>query len=190
MTASVFHALPDLLADLEPRGVVHVGAHKGQEVPDYRAAGFERIVLIEPNPAMWRHLDRLDDVTVHRCACGPTGTATLHVTAASQRSSLLEPTDWNVTRTVDVPVRPLAELQGGCNVAVVDVQGCELDVLATADLPALELIVVEVSDTVRYRSAPTRDALEAFLTAAGWSMVAEFRGGHSTGIADTAWRRL
>jgi FkbM family methyltransferase len=38
------------------RGVIHLGAHQGQEVDQYLAHGYERIVLVEPNPDACRIL--------------------------------------------------------------------------------------------------------------------------------------
>lgn len=51
--AWTFGLLADALAELglRPRHVLHVGAHLGQEVPHYRAAGIKRIRLVEPTPA-------------------------------------------------------------------------------------------------------------------------------------------
>jgi FkbM family methyltransferase len=46
------------------RGAVHVGAHVGEEVPAYLSHGFERVVLIEPNPRPCLELRR-------RCASDP-----------------------------------------------------------------------------------------------------------------------
>lgn len=189
-TTEVFARLDELLAGVARRGVVHVGAHHGQEVPAYRAAGFERIVLVEPNPAHWAALASLgDDVVLHRCAAGPRGRATLHVTRYDTESSLLRPLQKRVCRTVDVDVVPLADLQAGCNVAVVDVQGGELDVLRTAALESLDAAIVECEVVPRYAGGARRDEIEAFFAAAdGWELAGVFE--HRTPeLHDIAWRR-
>jgi len=51
------HALPAGTREhARRRGVIHVGAHQGQEVDQYLAHGCEWIVLIEPNPDACRIL--------------------------------------------------------------------------------------------------------------------------------------
>lgn len=188
MPTDVFRQLSDVLADIDRTGVVHVGAHRGQEVAAYRAAGFRKIALIEPNPTLAADLARFGDrVTVHQCAAGPAGTATLHVTEWDERSSLLAPETYPVVGALDVEVVPLADLQDGCNVAVLDCQGSELDVLRTAELDALDLVIVEMSDAPRYVGAATRDEIAEFLTGQGWRHTGTY-GGHSAGIADETWR--
>lgn len=185
---AVFARLEDVLGDLPRAGVVHVGAHKGQEVPHYRRAGFDRIVCVEPNPKRARQLRRLG-VTVHQCAVSATpGPATLHLTRFDEQSSLLTPTKIQATGTIKVPCRPLAELQAGCNVAVVDVQGSELDVLRSADLVSLDLVIVETCGTIRYEGAASREAIHEFWAAAGWRHVGAWP--HRTPVlTDEVWAR-
>src|SRR5690606_38435456 len=52
--------LGPILADLgsRPIGVVHVGAHRGDEVAGYRQVGFEFITLVEPEPRLAERLRR------------------------------------------------------------------------------------------------------------------------------------
>lgn len=38
------------------RGVVHIGAHQGQELPLYEAFGFQRQVWVEPQPGVFERL--------------------------------------------------------------------------------------------------------------------------------------
>lgn len=188
MTTQVFRQLDELLDGISRTGVVHVGAHRGQEVPDYRAARFRRIVLVEANPALWSGLDRLGVTEVHCCACGHSNARLLKVTDWDERSSLLRPIDYTVTDVVAVPCRPLSELQDGCNVAVIDTQGTELEVLESADLDLLDAVIVEASADVRYHGASTADDIAAFFTARGWRHQGEYPGGHSVGICDSIWR--
>ncbi len=41
---------------IQPRGVIHIGAHDGDEVEMYVAMGFKRILLIEAHPAIYTRL--------------------------------------------------------------------------------------------------------------------------------------
>lgn len=187
MTTAVFGALDDVLAGVDRVGVVHVGANHGQEVPAYRAAGFDLVRAVEPNPACWPDLDALG-VEVLRCAAGPRGEGTLHVTSWDERASMLEPVAYDVSLTLTVDVWPLAMLQAGCNVAVLDCQGSELDVLRTADLDLLDVAIVEVDDRRRYHGAAVAAEVEAFMAAEGWERIGAY-GGHShPALVDVAWR--
>lgn len=188
MTTEVFHCLDEILPDIARTGVVHVGAHKGQEVGAYRAAGFRQITLVEPNPALTADLERFGDrVTIRQCAAGEAGRTQLNVTEWDERSSLLAPVDYPVSDRFEVDVVPLADLQVGCNVAVLDCQGSELDVLRTAALDELDVVIVEMSTDRRYHGAATRDEVAAFLTDQGWRHDGTY-GGHSAGITDETWR--
>lgn len=167
---AVFVNLDDALAGVERTGVVHVGAHRGQEVPAYRAAGFGRIVLIEPNPEHWDELRSLRGPIVEPVACGNPGFSTLHRTKWDEQSSLLRPQSIEVVDTVEVFVQPLSDFQDGVNVAVLDVQGSELEVLQTAHLDRLDALIVEQDANVRYDGAAAPDDVRAFLLDAGWTL--------------------
>lgn len=187
MTTDVFHHLTEVPA---PRtGVIHVGAHLGQEVVDYRRAGFGHVVVVEPNPVLAGGLRRSGADVVHECACGTSaGKATLYVTAWDERSSLLPPT-YSVDSQIVVDVVPLAELQHGCNWVAIDVQGSELDVLRSGRLDLLDAVIVETSEPVRYEGAATRSEVHDFLTESGYSLHGVYPGGHSEGIVDEIWTR-
>lgn len=186
VVTAVFGDLDRALAGIERRGVVHVGAHAGQEVGAYRAAGFARIVLIEPNPALWPRLPQGPGIVVHPYAAGSPGVATLHIPRHGTEASLLRPLHRKVVRTVRVQVRPLAEMQTACNVAVLDVQGGELDALRTADLTELDAVIVECSTKARYEGAATRDEICDFF--AGWTHVGAWEH-RVPGVTDEVWHR-
>lgn len=97
-----------------PRGVVHVGAHYGQEIETYLACGLDPIILVEANPAVFERLSRhvafwqdwmsvLKDryglmsppriIPVHAAAGDRRGHAALHVTEHDPQSSILQPLD-------------------------------------------------------------------------------------------------
>jgi FkbM family methyltransferase len=171
-------ALPGLMAQhgVQPRGVVHVGAHKGEEVSLYRRLGFARIVLVEPHPTLADELRQLAGVEVVQAACGAqTGTATLYVTEKTMQSSLLPPVRKTVQDRVTVPVRRLADITDHkVNVAVVDVQGAELDVVAGADLGRLDLVILEAHTRLRYEGQPTAQEVVDAMRGRGWRQVAEY----------------
>ena len=153
--AWTFHRLPAALADLDirVRHVVHVGANLGQEVPDYRAAGIEQITLVEPDPESALAIrETYPELSVLQIACGTAaGMGKLRrAEGASVWSTLATspmPHGMSVTDEADVDVVPLSECQGDADMAVIDTQGTELDVLHSADLSRLRLVVIETHDS-------------------------------------------
>lgn len=171
----------DPLADLldahgiERRGIVHVGAHLGQEVPVYQAAGFSPIVLVEPNPRLAAELRRMSGVTVFEAACAAhSGTRTLHITKHDKLSSLHKPVRRRaVVRKVEVHAVPLADLiDASVNVAIIDAQGAELEVVAGAPLDRLDVLVIETFVQPKAGGAPGHAETVAMMRLLGWRLVA------------------
>ena len=193
MTTEVFRRLDEALGDVPRVGVVHVGAHRGEEVPDYQRAGFESITLVEPNPDLQSHLVQLAQVTfgvtVHFCAAGQEGRAVLHRTTWSERASLLTPRDYDTVDVVTVEVQPLSELQKGCNVAVLDCQGSELDVLRTGTLYEFDALIVECDNRRRYDGAAVAAEIDDFLVNQGWHATGAYGGHSSPHLRDVVWKR-
>lgn len=182
--------LPGLLAarGIEPRGIVHVGAHAGQEVPVYRSAGFGRIVLVEPNPHLAAQLRDMDGVEVVEGACASAaGAGTLHITAHDKLSSLQQPVGREVVEIVPVRVFRLADLiDDGVNVAVIDAQGVELDVVAGAPLDTLDVVVLETYVRYKQAGAPAHADAVALMARLGWEPAASWpldRAGRNLDVA-------
>jgi FkbM family methyltransferase len=188
---TLLRALPD---DLPRRGVVHVGAHRGEEVPVFRQFGFEHAVLIEANP---QHAAALRDqfaadatVSVVASAVGDrNGVANLLVHTSREGSTepasllpLLElqriiPT-LTTPSTVEVPIVTLDEMwRRGLldpmrhNLLVVDVQGAEAMVFAGARAFAatLDAIVTEMNVIPLYEGAVLEGELLAELAGQGFT---------------------
>jgi FkbM family methyltransferase len=131
-------------------GVVHVGAHKGQEVPQYIAEGRAPIICFEPQPL---HSEIVGAIVVPVALSDYEGTMTMriphHLHATTERDTqsasglpLIKenavangwtPTPWD---TLDVPVCRFDEWAkeygfntGSCSYLAIDVQGMELQVL-------------------------------------------------------------
>lgn len=178
---STIENLPGLLRrlDIEPRGVVHVGAHLGEEVPIYQRIGFRHIILVEPNRELADQIDESQPaVQVIRAACGAyAGVALFHVTTNTKLSSLHRPLKREISREITVDVTRLADLQDGCNVAVVDAQGAELDVMAGANLDGLDLVVLEAREPGMYAGCPSVADVVAWMGRSGWTEVARWPHG-------------
>lgn len=169
-------------------GVVHVGAHRGQEVSEYRKAGFGLIRLVEPEPGLAERLRRkFPDCEVVEKVCVKSKSQRrrrFHVANFRQWSSLIEPPRdqskvegrvIEVAETITVDAVTLAEIQDGCTLAVVDAQGSEPDVLAGADLEGFDAVIVEtVAPGDVWRPAWNRVDADAWFAERGWRAVHEF----------------
>jgi FkbM family methyltransferase len=136
---------------VRPVGVIHVGAHLGQEVPLYLAQGLQRITLVEPDPeacAVMAGRPWIDSpgVGIVNKACGERGRATFHRMQEGAFSGLARDGRQDETAAFPVDVVPVTDVQAehSGNVLVVDTQGTELAVLRTADLASLDLVIVEM----------------------------------------------
>jgi len=178
---------------LAGRGVLHVGAHEGQEAPLYERLGLAPIVLVEANPVVYARLaqamaSRPAVRTVQRAVSDRAGTVTLHLASFDQSSSLLPLAQHlevypgiSPAGEVSVAATPLdalvAELglQPDAFVLLhIDVQGAELLVLrgAEAVLAAVSLVSIEVNFAELYRGGAEIEAIDDWLGARGFTRVA------------------
>ena len=182
--ASIEHFLGVL--GTPPASVIHVGAHEGQEVAAYLAAGARSVVLVEANPehvaTLRARFSGTPGVRVVGCAAGAEpGSATLRLHTSrsgdTQSASLLELAELGEVGTVhtqgavEVPVRTLDDIAAGapCDLLVVDVQGAELLALrgATDLLMRVKAVVCEIELRPLYVGAPAEAAITELLGAAG-----------------------
>lgn len=178
---------------VEIRGVIHVGAHEGQEVDPYLAHGCGRIVLVEPNPEACRILrerfgSRPEVHVIEAAALDEAGTATLRVhtsrTGSTEPASVLDlkrfkeivPT-LETRRTVEVDADRLDMLleRSGIDCADfqllnVDVQGAELRVLRGAErtLASVAAVLAEVQVVELYDGAASEREVDEFLKERGF----------------------
>lgn len=178
---------------IAPCGVIHVGAHKGEEVDLYRKIGFPRILLIEPLPEchsfIVAKIEGSRDATCVKCAVGSyNGTALLRVTNEPQSSSLLELAGHRAlypgiveTEQVEVEVRTLDALlveighsSRGYNFLNMDIQGMEGEVLESSQTwHDMDAILLERSKSELYLGQQIETEVDAILDQAGFVLVAE-----------------
>ncbi|MFN0012132.1 MAG: FkbM family methyltransferase [Phycisphaerales bacterium] len=177
-----------------PRGVIHVGAHEGQELPAYQRFGFVNQVWIEPQPDLFARLRaRLPaspTIRAFHTACGEVpGEADMHVLANNDglSNSLLEPRlhleahpQYPRGGTVRVKVVPLDDLlaregldPAAYSLLAVDVQGYELHVLrgAPRTLAAMDAVLCEVNTREMYAGCALLPQIDEHLANAGFTRV-------------------
>jgi len=190
--------LPAFLAEqrIDARGVLHIGAHFGEEVPTYRECGFAHVTLVEPDHRVAMQLQgSFPDIEVLALAVtsGRPGMrawgrkANTHQSRLAPAPSAFRTTyadAWVYATTLDV-VRGKVPIE--TNVLVVDTSGDELDVLFSGVLGGFDLIVVETDDAGAH-AAPT-SAVRSYLAAQGFAPVQRWtHGDHSYG--DEAYVRV
>lgn len=179
--ASVFAGFPGLMSALnvEPRHLLHIGAHQAEEFPFYRDAGIQKLTLVEANPDLASRLDeamsRVTDMEVEvvSIACGlAPGVATFSIMGRTNLSTLAEPQKHdNVIDQIEVEVVQVKDIQRDANILVVDVQGLELDVLGSADMDQFDLVIAECSTVQDSSMAVLYDDLDDFMTSKGFREV-------------------
>jgi FkbM family methyltransferase len=184
-----------VVGGMELASVVDIGANVGQFSLLVRALhSAARIVAFEPLPeaaARYRQVfDGDGRVTLHEAAVSPeAGTATMHVSAAADSSSLLPIAErqselfpgTEEVGTTDVAVGPLDQFVNVSEVQApamlkIDVQGFELEVLrgSVTLLPSFGHVYVEASFEALYEDQALFADVEAFLVSQGFEEVGRY----------------
>jgi FkbM family methyltransferase len=174
---------------IQVRGVLHVGAHEGQEITTYDAVKAQQVVFVEANPAVYGRLlaamaGRSDVICVQRAICNRTGPVHFHLASFDQSASLfpmarhrqvypqivpMETIEVEGT-TLDALLRELQLPFTAFNFLHVDVQGAEALVLkgATDVLPYIDAISIEVNFSDLYENGAQIEDIEDLLHASGF----------------------
>lgn len=183
----------EALRGLPRRGVVHVGAHQGQEVGQYLGYGFERIVLVEANPRWCEELRAKfgGDARIrvfNYAVCDREGEVDLHI--HTSRSGSTEPASilamkrfreivatLHTAGTVRVPATTLPALfarhgldPGDYNFLNLDIQGAELLALRGAAplLARMDAVISEVNLLELYEGGALEEDLVGFMATQGF----------------------
>lgn len=173
---------------IDVRGVIHIGAHYGQEYGDYEDNGIKDVVMIEPLSTAYVELVRRmpDSVICYKIALGNSnGVVTLNVETQNEgmSSSVLQPTKHmeqyphivfdrteivNMTRLDDMGLDMTRY-----NMLNIDVQGYELEVLkgSVGSLKYIDIIYCEVNTEEMYHGCPMVHDIDAFLAGYGFNRV-------------------
>jgi FkbM family methyltransferase len=162
------------------KGIIHVGAHYGEEIKDYIESGVKKLVLFEPLKdnfnIILNKIKNLDvDITLHQTALGSYVTEEIMYVSDNEKlsSSLLKPKnhllqypDVYFPDTEKVKINLLDNYQyTEYNYLHMDVQGYELEVLkgAVETLKYIDYIYCEVNRDELYEKNVFVEDLDNFL---------------------------
>jgi len=170
------------------KGIVHIGAHYGEEIQEYVDNGIQKIIVFEPLSknfdVLFERLQSVNaDIEGYQVALGSKkGTATMFLSSNdAQSSSILKPKqhlelhpDVSFDGTEEVEVSLLDEYDiGDSNFINIDVQGYELEVFkgGKKTLENIDYVYCEVNRDEVYEGAPMVEELDEFLGTYGFERV-------------------
>ncbi|MBK3774327.1 FkbM family methyltransferase [Azospirillum brasilense] len=177
-----------------PRGIIHVGAHEGEEYTNYQEAGGARVLFVEADPATFATLQTRfagngDVVCLNAAVSDTAGRGRFSRMSSRQSSSLLEPTGHltvyphiTVDEVIEVETRTLPDLLASnglapedFNVLAIDAQGSECRILNGCGdlLPRFDAVMTEVSYAELYKGSGLAADVDDILFAHGFARVAE-----------------
>jgi len=191
-------------------GIIHVGAHEGEELDGYVAAGKSSVLWVEANPEKWHLLS--EKISGHKgmrlgrfaASSSTGGSAVLNVASNGQSSSLLPlgahcdsyPNISYVSevcvdlRSVDDWMEHLDVDPAVFNFVNLDIQGYELIALEgmARQLRYVDYVYSEVNFKDVYIGCAKVDELDAFLSGYGLKRVATVKAGDE-GWGDALYSR-
>lgn len=173
---------------LNLKGVIHIGAHYGNEFSIYNKLGIDNIIFFEPVKATFRILNqRIGNkaILINKALGNENKLIEMNVETANkgESSSILEPNlhliqyPWiTFDRTELVEMVTLdSELPDVTlyNFIVIDVQGYELEVFkgSSETLKNIDYIMSEVNQVELYKGGVKVDELDSFLVQFGFTRV-------------------
>ena len=172
-------------------GIIHIGAHYGEEIYEYLRNGIQDIVLFEPLSnnfnILENNLKNLNaNIQGYQVALGSKkGKATMFLSDnEAQSSSILKPkvhlthhpnVKFEGTEEVEVEVLDDYNITN-CNFINIDVQGYELEVFkgSTKTLNSIDYIYCEVNRGEMYEGNVMIDELDEFLSSYNFTRVETF----------------
>lgn len=170
-------------------GVLHVGAHTGQEMRLYEELGARTVVWVEANPAVIPRLKaRVEPhghIVLEALLADEAGREVDFRVTNNELSSSMLPLGTHAAEHPEIVVAEHVRLTTdtldalvarhsldglGLDLLVLDVQGAELEVLrgGVGSLPAFDAVCLEVNEQPLYEGCALLPEVEAFLAEAGF----------------------
>jgi len=169
--------------NLDIRGVIHIGAHWGEEYIDYEKQGIKNLLFFEPVQANYlellKTLPAKDEIQIENIALGnKSGMIEMFVETANggQSCSVLEPIKHlSQYPSITFPYKEIVKIEKLDNVEFnrsffnminIDVQGYELEVFkgAVDTLKGIDIIYTEVNRDEVYKDCARVEQLDEFLS--------------------------
>ncbi|MEG4398154.1 FkbM family methyltransferase [Microcoleus sp. N9_B2] len=184
---------------ITPRGLIHIGAHEGQEMKEYQAMGVPKVLFIEANPSVFERLKQniagLPNVWAANCAVSnENGTVNLRVNSHDMSSSILPlklhkdiypgMVEVNqvtvISKTLDALLEQSPFTSADFNIINIDIQGAELLAFqgAVETLKYIDAIITEVNREELYEGCALIDQIDDFLSSYGFVRVAMANPSH------------
>jgi FkbM family methyltransferase len=173
---------------MDIKGIVHIGAHYGEEIPEYVNAGIQNITVFEPLSNNFNILEeRLQninaDIQGYQVALGnEKSISTMYLSSnEAQSSSILKPKE-HLVHHPDVTFNGIEEVEvdlldnfdiRGANFINIDVQGYELEVFkgGKKTLEQIDYVYCEVNRGEMYEGNPMIEDLDEYLSQYGFERV-------------------
>jgi FkbM family methyltransferase len=186
--------IPEICAAhrISARGIIHVGAHEGTELSWYQSCGFQKILFIEANPAVFEKLsanarDSAGVTVVNRAITDEPGPIPLNVTSFDQSSSILA-LGTHLQHYPGVEAAQSVIVEGATldavleengldpvefNFLTMDIQGAELLALrgAAGTLAHIQAVITEIHFEDLYQGCAQIDDIDLFLESHGFERV-------------------
>ena len=176
------------LWSVSPTGVLHVGAHKGEEKALYTQAGWDPIIWIEAQPELANDLEKRFAAEGDKVICATIWNEsgkqlTLNISSNSGSSSLLEfgshtasYPEITFTNSIEVKTSRLDSILTESdipNFMNLDIQGVELQALESLGylLRRLNYIYVEINTRDVYKDCTKLSDLDEFLAQEGFKRI-------------------
>ncbi len=162
------------------KGIIHIGAHFGQEIPDYIDCGIQDMVMFEPLEDNFKVLAEKAkglnaNIVGHQVALGPEpGKTKMYVSDHNRISSSILKPKVHLTHHPNVKFPETEEVEVNCldnydcfnyNFINMDVQGYELEVLkgGKKTLEQVDYVYCEVNRDEVYENNAFVEELDEFL---------------------------
>jgi FkbM family methyltransferase len=173
----------------KPAGILHLGAHEGEESADYQRLGVEKVIWIEGNPVVFEKLtQKLSNVPGQQAfnilVSDKNEMVNFSIMNFDQSSSImpigvhkLHHPGIDVVKTVQLPAYRIEDYFSQHHVSLqdydflnIDLQGAELKALMGmgALLDQFNYIITEVNTTRIYKGCPVLPELDSFLYEKGF----------------------
>jgi len=176
-------------------GVIHIGAHHGEEYEYYKELGVTDQLFFEPIPECFKVLEEsVGDRAINKALGNRTGKAVMNIASNNGvSSSILEPCLHkkqypyiSFKKTIQVDMVRLDDIDTfGYNFISIDVQGYELEVFkgAIETLQDIDYILTEVNRRELFKGCVQIGELDRFLEGQGFARVEVSWAGKTWGDA-------